>query len=687
MPPRPLPSPAFPSSASRTLCFVAALGAVVALVFASYTQHAWEDYYITFRTSKNLVDGHGLVFTPGERVHSFTSPLGVLLPALSSWVTGGNSDAAALWGFRLMSIAALSGAAALVFATLKRLTNSRFAPWWGAAFVIFEAKIVDFSTNGMEIGFLLLFVAWSLHALARPGPRQFLHLGAAWAGIMWTRPDGFIYIGLLGAGYWIFNFFARDRQDRADSTWLLVKAAGICTLLYLPWFLWAWSYYGSPIPHTITAKGSLNEGRTVGGFLQAFVTLPLKMWTSQTTVPGVLMPTYFQAASWPASVMWMTKVLGFIAMVAWVWPGLRPPVRAASLAFHGGNAYLTYFPYYPFPWYFPILGLLGALVWGGLLGRLWSANEDARRFWRRGLAGAAVAMAAALVVLQIGLLGCAAVQMEAKQRLVYSGNLRRVGEWLKAQAQPGDRVFLEPLGYIGYFSQLATDDFPGLSCPRMVEARKEANNWSNLLLLLGPDWAVLRPPEIALMNRERPEVLGQMYEPVEQFDVTAAVAEVHVPDRFMLDFDAHFTVYRRRLPMLDDGRIVAVKHLFGDTGALDLVGGMRGRVAHAPSTMAMSVPAEATVVTAHFGFPAGAYAEEPWTDGATFGISWEQDGAVHPLGELMLDPVKRETDRGLHSLRVNLPSDRAEGGRLILSAHPRDHPTKDWTFWGHIAFE
>ncbi len=53
----------------------------LALSWAVYSQQAWEDYYITYRASKNLAEGHGLTFTPGERVHSFTSPLGVLLPA------------------------------------------------------------------------------------------------------------------------------------------------------------------------------------------------------------------------------------------------------------------------------------------------------------------------------------------------------------------------------------------------------------------------------------------------------------------------------------------------------------------------------------------------------------------------------------------------------------------------------
>ena len=73
------PDASSPESKARWLIFAGVF--VLALAFAAFTQHAWEDYYITYRVSKNLATGHGLVYTVGERVHAFTSPLNVLLPA------------------------------------------------------------------------------------------------------------------------------------------------------------------------------------------------------------------------------------------------------------------------------------------------------------------------------------------------------------------------------------------------------------------------------------------------------------------------------------------------------------------------------------------------------------------------------------------------------------------------------
>ena len=64
-------------------------------------------------------------------------------------------------------------------------------------------------------------------------------------------------------------------------------------------------------------------------------------------------------------------------------------------------------------------------------------------------------------------------------------------------AAPGDRVFLEPLGYIGYYSHLKAYDYPGLSSREVVTAiRDGATTYPELISQLKPDWLILRPLEI-----------------------------------------------------------------------------------------------------------------------------------------------------------------------------------------------
>lgn len=79
-----------PSTKLRRLLLIAGLTGVLGLClgWAAVTSHVWEDFWITFRSSKNLAAGHGLVFNPGDRLHTFTSPLGVLLPAAASLAAG-----------------------------------------------------------------------------------------------------------------------------------------------------------------------------------------------------------------------------------------------------------------------------------------------------------------------------------------------------------------------------------------------------------------------------------------------------------------------------------------------------------------------------------------------------------------------------------------------------------------------
>ena len=81
------------------------LAVLIPLAFAAFTGHVWEDFYITYRASRNLAAGNGLVFQPGERVHSFTSPLGVLVPALLARLFGPEGDPQVIWAFRALSLA------------------------------------------------------------------------------------------------------------------------------------------------------------------------------------------------------------------------------------------------------------------------------------------------------------------------------------------------------------------------------------------------------------------------------------------------------------------------------------------------------------------------------------------------------------------------------------------------------
>lgn len=513
-----------------------ALAFAAALAFALYTQHAWEDYWITYRASKNLATGHGLVFNVGDRLHTFTSPLGVLLPAAASLLTGNSSDAAALWIFRVMCALALGGAAALLVRTAQQRRYGAVATIALVTWLVTDAKTLDFTINGMETAFMLLFLAYALLAHAVGEARQWLHLGAAWAGLMWTRPDSFVYIGLIAFGVLLFGETTPSTTTRAQRVRLFARAAAITTVLYAPWLLFTHFYYGTVVPHTVAAKSGLGAPHSLVEFVASTVALPFDFPSQGSTLARAFLPSYALIGGWPLALLTIAWAVGTICALLWLVPTVRAESRVASLAFLGSHAYLSYFPNYAYPWYLPSTALLAFVAADGVIEQC-LAHRSLRR------------VASGIVVASLGIAGWTtwqvARQVAAQQALVENGNRQRIGEWLRANATPGETVFLEPLGYIGFYSGLKTYDFPGMSSREMVEARRRVgNDWAALIRDVKPDWLVLRPAEIARLNASDPVLLHDDYRVAREFSVADRVAKLRVRGRLALMSDTRFTVFR-----------------------------------------------------------------------------------------------------------------------------------------------
>jgi hypothetical protein len=544
------------SAAIKSEVLVAGAVLLVALMFAAYTQHAWEDYWITFRASRNLATGHGLVFTPGERLHSYTSPLGVLLPAAFSWLTGNQSDHLVLWLFRLVSLGALAAGVVLLFQVLQTLQLRRISCWLTVALIGLDAKIVDFSINGMEIGLLVFFLALAIHGLVVAGSRQVLRIGVGWAGLMWTRPDSCVYIAALGLGSWLFLSCKTDVKPHLSHGAKLFAAALVCAVLYLPWFLWAWWYYGSPIPHTITAKAANMPPLHLADFAASLLTFPSEILSSyDTSHLFTFLPGYANRSEWSDSYVSLSSVLGSLAALVWLIPVLRPQTRLFSLAYFFGNYYLSdvlkYFP----PWYLPTVAVFGYLTIGLLFDEtLCLALKFPQLGWNRGwfahLPKILRFSAVGLVAGQLAVTICVARQLSVQQSLIENGLRRPIGLWLRDHARTThDTVMLEPLGYIGYYSGLKMLDYPGLASREMVETRKRLGpaRQNQVYLELKPDWLVLRPAEAKNGTYVDAAGLRKFYEQVQVFDASDKINAIRwLPGRNYLQHDQTFLIYHRK---------------------------------------------------------------------------------------------------------------------------------------------
>ncbi len=535
MKPAASPPPAAPDSARGPL-LLGSVAALACLAFAAFTRHAWEDYYITFRASLNLATGHGLVFQPGERVHTFTSPLGTLLPAL--FALGGGEDVAtrALWLFRLVSAGALGGA---LFLVARLLRHRAFAPLAigaaGAAWAL-DAKTIDFSINGMESALLVFFIVLAWRALS-DGARV-LPCALALAGLQWTRPDGCVFFGVLGLAWgWLGAAAEPDARKRLGR---LVRAVTLGLALYLPWIAFAWWYYGTPVPHTIQAKVSHHGA---GELLAALALYPWRLLFGDVALHDVFMPAYFFFGGWPSALRWLARLLALGGALAWLWPQVRTPGRLASLAFCLGGFYVEYIP--RSPWYYPGWEALGFIAWAGLL------DAALRRGGSASVGAAAARIVSAIWVLaQAALLAAVAWQMRTQQAIIEDGHRAVLGRWLRATAAPGDRVYLEPLGYVGYFSGLKMLDWPGLASPEVVAARRAGHlPHAGIIAALRPEWLVLRPDQVDAIRVAAPRLLTEDYRLARTFDARPALdAVATLPGRGYLRFDAVYQVFQRTGP-------------------------------------------------------------------------------------------------------------------------------------------
>lgn len=518
------------------------------LYFAVYTKLAWEDFLITYRFSENLARGHGLVYNPGEHVYGFTSPLNVLLPALFAWLTGAVDYLVPLWLFRLVSLA---GLAAALTAVARLLTAEHPAPnpgyYAGLLFpllAVLEIKTTAFAMNGQEAGLVLGFLGPAFALAYRNWPRRAVLGGVLWAGLLYSRPDAFAYIGALAGA--ALAFAPAGRRDLVRA---FLKSAAVCALLYLPWFLFTWTYYGSPVPHTVAAKFGV-EG------------VPHSAWGLTTSLVGglrkapdvlttILAPVYDlldgSIGTWPAWTHDVELVLALVAVLYWLVPTRDRLGRMASLFSFLLFGYLLYASAVAqfAPWYYPPLAFTSLLT---LVCATLTATGAVRRV-RVGRGVAALA-GAALVGFLGYLFTTSLVPLRIDQEVIEWGNRRLIGLWLKDHVARGEGVYLEPLGYIGYYSQCKMLDWPGLVAPEVVAARRTLSTrmgytWLETAEVLKPRWIVARGSEAMLMSNS--PTLAPEYELMKVFDVSDRVLAAPVrPGMRMVYAEAAYGVFRRR---------------------------------------------------------------------------------------------------------------------------------------------
>ena len=446
------------------------VGSAYWIWFRLYTKITLEDAFITFRYAQNLALGKGFVFNEGERVLGTTTPLLTVILALLGRMT--DVDAIPLLSTGLgVSFGALTSV--LTYGILVTLGYSRLVGYLSMAIYFASARILVATVGGMETPLVLFLMALSFYLLLRH--RYTLSLVAC-SLLLLTRIDGVLWASLLLAA-------TVARTKRLSVRWI-----GACGAILIPWTLFAVTYFGSVLPHSVTAKQIIR-------FYPPKPTTPLAAitaflgWFSSPSGFGMSRAMFVLCAGLLCFGAWKTirdastRAVGTLLLAF-------SPLFAVFLWF--GDA--PHFDWYPVPalWANLVLCVIGVEATAAILvNRLrpvaWSAAVRPVLFV--GLVGSYVAWQ-----------GFGPVEWHYKFQANEIGADQALGLWLRRNAPVGSVVAMEAIGYQGFYSQRKVVDLAGLVSPTVVELRRESRSnaevFQKVVTQLRPDYIVLRSSEI-----------------------------------------------------------------------------------------------------------------------------------------------------------------------------------------------
>jgi len=241
--------------AEAGLCVVAALAAWI-------VRFAQDDAFITYRYSRNLARGNGLVFNAGERVEGYTNFLWTWVHAIPEYFGWSSPIFSHVLGISLMVATIL-----VVLRFAGRVFASRAMGFLVAVVMVANMSFLAYATGGLET-MLQTFLVVSVGSLLVPvgafsaEQRSYRRVAAGLcAGLaILTRLDSSVLVGT-----WILmHLFVQWRREADRPVRVRVLLTSLVqigvpgALVVLPWIIWKLDFYGNLLPNTFYAKSAGN---------------------------------------------------------------------------------------------------------------------------------------------------------------------------------------------------------------------------------------------------------------------------------------------------------------------------------------------------------------------------------------------------------------------------------------------
>lgn len=444
-----------PGSWSKT--FIVVVMAVLVVVFyvtaASHFSYTTDDSYIYFQYARNISQGEGPCFNPGEPSYGFTSPLWLLI--LSA---GGAAGADIPLLGKVLDLLFASLSVVLFFFVAFELTRDTAVAFCAALAFSVNAWLLRWAGSGLETSLAVFLLLAFFRSLLR---NQYPAAACLTGLLALVRPEASLLVPLLLLDLQV------NSVEPGNALREGVRAVSIWLVIVLPWAVYAYAVFGTVLPATFSAKhgGMFNPGEMAGTALDIVKTLGSADGAALACLlAGFLLIIRRRRRLDPSSADGQALRFYYFrqSLVAVLWIALLP-VAYVLFAVNTVSRYLLLVT----P---PAIAMAFFCLHELLRGR--------SQLVRYGL----VLALTAVVMVQNQTVTARYVAPHLGAFAEGMGScLIPIGTWLREHTPPGTVVMTGDVGALGYFSGRTICDYNGIVSPGIAPVHRDNNGFTELL--------------------------------------------------------------------------------------------------------------------------------------------------------------------------------------------------------------
>ena len=225
--------------------------AIIISVFHQALFFRWtnDDAFISYQYAKNLSNGEGLVFNPGEKVEGFSNFLWVMMLSFFNFL-----GLPLLWSSKIVSLCISLLMILLTFRTAKAFGLNEFTSSLCALTLSLSSSLAYYAMSGLETVFyafmLLLAVLINEKYENEPAKKSFYALYGILLAAAITRPEGLLFLFISSS----YHFFKKVISKKGIDLKTILRVQFLSFLIYSFLIILRYWYYSDILPNTYYAK-------------------------------------------------------------------------------------------------------------------------------------------------------------------------------------------------------------------------------------------------------------------------------------------------------------------------------------------------------------------------------------------------------------------------------------------------